>query len=253
MEDVAFRRGRVGDADAIRALLVSAALPVDDLTDGKQEFVIAEVGGRVVGCVAIELVGEACLLRSLVVHPEHRGRGIAAGLHERAEALASLHGARVAFLLTTTAAAYAERKGFERVERAQVPASVSSLAQFREVCPKSAVCMRRVLAGEARWYPKDVLELAPDVAGASFFAVALERVMLTWFEVEPGARFERHSHDADQITLVVEGELVFELDGGRERRVGAGEVIALPAGVPHGTRAGTCRTRAVDAWSPPRR
>lgn len=253
MNQVTFRPGRVGDADAIRALLVSAALPVEDLSSGKQEFVIAVIGDRVIGCVGVEMAGDACLLRSLAVLPEHRGHGVAAALHERAEALACLRGARVAFLLTTTAVAYAERKGYERVERTQIPAAVSALAQLQGLCPATAVCLRRALAGEARWYPADVLQLRPDVPGASFFAVALERVMLTWFEVEAGARFERHAHDADQITMVVEGELVFELDGGRERRVGAGEVIALPAGVPHGTRGGTCRTRAVDAWSPPRR
>lgn len=95
--------------------------------------------------------------------------------------------------------------------------------------------------------------MRPDVPGASYFAVALERVMLTWFEVEPGARFERHAHEADQITMVLEGELTFELDLGREAHVGTGEVIALPAGVSNAVRAGGLHVRAVDAWSPPRR
>ncbi len=98
-----------------------------------------------------------------------------------------------------------------------------------------------------------MLQLRPDVPGAAYFAVALDRVMLTWFEVEPGARFERHTHEADQITMVLEGELLFELDSGREARVGPGEVMALPAGVPHAVRAGDQRVKAVDAWSPPRR
>jgi len=113
--------------------------------------------------------------------------------------------------------------------------------------------MRRRIAGEARHYPREVLGLRPDVPGATFFAVSLERVMLTWFEVEPGTRFARHAHDADQITMVLAGELVFELEAGQERRVGPGEVIALPAGVPHGVRAGGQGAKAVDAWSPPRR
>ncbi len=253
MSEVELRLGKVGDADAIRALLASEGLPVVDLGDAGQEFVIALVEGRLVGCVAVEIAGEDCLLRSLAVAADQRGKGIAAALHERAVALASLQGARTAYLLTTTAAKYAARKGFEQVDRATVPPAIAELPQFRGICPSTALCMRRRIAGEARHYPREVLRLRPDVLGAAYFAVALERVMLTWFEVEPGTRFERHAHEADQITMVLEGELVFELDSGREERVGPGEVMALPAGAPHAARAGSGRVRAVDAWSPPRR
>lgn len=108
-------------------------------------------------------------------------------------------------------------------------------------------------AGAARHHSREALRLQPDVPGAWYFAVALERVMLTWFEVEPGTRFERHAHEADQITMVLEGELIFELEPGQEARVGPGEVMAVPAGISHAVRAGAQRVKAVDAWSPPRR
>jgi mannose-6-phosphate isomerase-like protein (cupin superfamily) len=168
-------------------------------------------------------------------------------------ALAALRGVQSAYLLTTTAAFYAEGKGFEQIDRGAVPPGIAALPQFQEICPATAVCMHLRIVGEARRFPREVLRLQPDVAGAGYFAVALDRVMLTWFEVEPGARFERHVHEADQITMVLEGELIFELGAGREERVGPGEVIALPGGVPHAARAGEQRVKAVDAWSPPRR
>ena len=252
MDDVEFRLGKVGDAEAVRALLASEGLPVEDLAGANQEFVIALSRGRLVGCIAVEVAGEDCVLRSLAVRADHRGKGIGTSLHERAVALASLQGSRTAYLLTATAAKYAASKGFEQVDRASVPPGVAALPQFRGICPSTAASMRRRIAGEARHYPRDVLRLRPDVPGAAYFAVALERVMLTWFEVGPRTRFERHAHEADQITMVLEGELVFELDS-REERVAAGEVIALPAGVPHAVRALGGSARAVDAWSPPRR
>ncbi len=214
---------------------------------------MAVAGRRMVGCVAVEVVGEDCLLRSLAVVADRRGEGIAAALHERAVAIASLEGVRTAWLLTTTAEKYAGRKGFARADRATVPPGIAALPQFRGICPSTAVCMRGSIAGEARHHPREVLRLRPDVPGASYFAVALERVMLTWLEVEPGAHFERHAHEADQITMVLEGVLTFELDSGQEAHVGPGEVMALPAGVPHAARAGDQRVRAIDAWSPPRR
>jgi amino-acid N-acetyltransferase len=253
MSELEYRLGTQGDVEEVRALLASEGLPVEDLGRGTQELVVARAGGRLVGCVAVEIAGEDCLLRSLAVARDWRGRGIAAALNERAVALATLRGARTAWLLTTTAETYAARMGFEQVYRTAAPPAIAALPQFRSICPSTAACMRRSIVGEPRHYPRDVLRLKPDVPGASFFGVALDRVMLTYFEVAPGARFERHVHEAEQITMVLEGELTFELDGGREARVGPGEVIALPSGAPHAARAGTAPVKAVDAWSPPRR
>ena len=95
------------------------------------------------------------------------------------------------------------------------------------------------------------LELREDVAGARMWAVGLDEAMLTYFEVEPGCRFERHRHRSEQITLVLEGTLVFEVDG-REFEVGPGEVAAVPADLPHAVRSLDEPVVAVDAWSPPR-
>jgi multimeric flavodoxin WrbA len=101
----------------------------------------------------------------------------------------------------------------------------------------------------ARYYPKEELALRPDVPGARMWAVALKNTMLTYFELEPGSRFERHSHGSEQITLVLEGALFFELED-RTERVGMGEVIAIPPDIPHAVYTKEKKTRAVDAWSP---
>jgi quercetin dioxygenase-like cupin family protein len=84
------------------------------------------------------------------------------------------------------------------------------------------------------------------------WAVALDRAMLTYFELQPQARFEQHRHESEQITMVLEGELFFEVEGQGEVRVQAGEVIALPANVLHAAWTREQAARAVDAWSPPR-
>jgi hypothetical protein len=62
---------------------------------------------------------------------------------------------------------------------------------------------------------------------ASYWAVALDRAMLTYFEVGPHARFERHAHDSEQITFVLEGQLVFAFD---DRRVTVGPGDLPPRG-----------------------
>lgn len=60
-----------------------------------------------------------------------------------------------------------------------------------------------------------------------------ERLELIVYRYEPGTVFPRHAHPAEQMTVVRSGVLVFELNDG-EVRLGAGEAIAIPGGVPHG-------------------
>lgn len=105
--------------------------------------------------------------------------------------------------------------------------------------------------GGIRLYPKDALRLREDVAGARFWAVGLEKSMLTYFEAAPGTIFPEHSHDSEQITLVLEGEIDFSYGGGTVT-LRPGDVIAIPANEPHSARTGALACRAVDAWSPPR-
>jgi quercetin dioxygenase-like cupin family protein len=101
-----------------------------------------------------------------------------------------------------------------------------------------------------RHYSEISLALREDSGspGARFWAVALERAMLTYFEVAPDTHFDRHQHAAEQITLVLTGELFFEFDDTLVR-VGPGEVIAIGSQVPHAAFTRGLAARAVDAWS----
>jgi len=83
------------------------------------------------------------------------------------------------------------------------------------------------------------------------WAVALEQSMLTYFEVEPNSYFDMHKHESEQITLVLEGVLYFEMQD-RTVDVNAGEVIAIPSNSEHAVHTGNESARAVDAWSPVR-
>lgn len=84
------------------------------------------------------------------------------------------------------------------------------------------------------------------------WAVGLQRAMLTYFEMEPNTQFKGHSHDAEQITLILDGELIFGYDG-KETTLGPGEVIAIPSNMKHSARTGNMPCKAVDAWSPVRK
>ena len=98
-------------------------------------------------------------------------------------------------------------------------------------------------------FPHGTLKLQSDVPGAKMWGVALEKAMLTYFEVQPNCRFEKHNHESEQITFILEGELFFEVPEGTVS-VKKGEVIAIPSDIPHAVFTTESTVKAVDAWSP---
>jgi quercetin dioxygenase-like cupin family protein len=55
-------------------------------------------------------------------------------------------------------------------------------------------------------------------------------------EFAPGVAFPKHSHPGEEIVYVVEGVLEYALDGRPPVTVKAGEVLFIPAGVPHAVK-----------------
>ncbi len=74
-----------------------------------------------------------------------RGRGYGTALTRRLCSRAASDGVTELYALTTTAAAFFEDLGFERVARDDVPAAVRATREFDELCPSSAVCLCRRL------------------------------------------------------------------------------------------------------------
>lgn len=105
------------------------------------------------------------------------------------------------------------------------------------------------IADEVLYYPEKSLLFRPVIDGAKMWSVALNKTMLTYFEIEPNRVFEKHAHVNEQITMVLKGELYFELEG-KFITVRKGEVIAIPSGVPHAAFTKKKSVTAVDAWSP---
>jgi amino-acid N-acetyltransferase len=138
---VALRPAGTADEPALRALLAAASLPFDDVSSGRQDFIVAAADSQVVGCAALEVFGSAALLRSLAVAKEHRGSGLGRALYDHIVAKARAQGLERLFLLTTTAAPFFARRGFATVERSIAPEAMTKSAQFASLCPSTATCM----------------------------------------------------------------------------------------------------------------
>jgi quercetin dioxygenase-like cupin family protein len=80
-----------------------------------------------------------------------------------------------------------------------------------------------------------------------------DSMMIAHVYLKQGAVVPKHSHHNEQITYILEGVLRFELgeDGSQQVDVAAGEVLHIPANLPH-TAVALEDTLDVDIFSPPR-
>jgi amino-acid N-acetyltransferase len=249
METIAYRIAKSKDLIEIERLLTLSQLPPEGIEPHLEHFILALSSGEIIGVIGLEAYDRAGLLRSLAVLPEFRSNGIGRALCSRAIAHAHAQNISDLFLLTTTAESFFAKRGFQKINRESSPSHIQASVEFKSLCPESAVCMRIALSEQAIYFHHDVLTLKPDVPGARMWGVALEKTLLTYFEVDLRCRFDRHSHESEQITMVLEGELFFELEGDTFC-VRKGEVIAIPSNIPHAVFTRDTHVKAIDAWSP---
>lgn len=123
---------------AIR-LLASAGLPVADLTDEHMSaFFYSGPASAPNAMVGLEIYGPDALLRSLVVSPALRKRGLGQLLVAKAEQHAREHGVSTVYLLTTTAEQFFLARGYSIAPREAAPDSIRSTNEFAGLCPASS-------------------------------------------------------------------------------------------------------------------
>jgi amino-acid N-acetyltransferase len=131
---------------SLRDALVLARLPVDDLDRAGRLFFKFSQQGCDVAFGGIEGEGTDRLLRSLVVLEGQGGRGVGAAAVAALETFAKSDGVERLHLLTDTAATFFAGLGYQPLDRALAPASISATAQFRALCPASAVYLSKRLS-----------------------------------------------------------------------------------------------------------
>lgn len=141
------RQADPGDLPPVIALLKDCGLPYQDVGPAHLGglLVAGAIDGTVDAAIGLERHGPDALLRSLAVRPGLRSAGLGAQLVDALEQRARAGGVRALYLLTTTAADYFERKGYERIARAEAPDALQASREFSSLCPSQAVCMRKLL------------------------------------------------------------------------------------------------------------
>ena len=108
------RSARPDDLASIDALIMAEHLPAFRTGEFLETFLVLEREGRLVGCVGLEVYGEAALLRSVITSPELRGQGYGDVLVRKAFDEAQRRGVKKLYLFTMDKAPFFARHGFER-------------------------------------------------------------------------------------------------------------------------------------------
>ena len=125
----------------LETLLSSNGLPADDCAEQRDIFFGIFDDDELIAGGGLEAAGDYSLLRSIVVKPSFRGRGLARAISVYLLEQARSQGRVAVYLLTESAEKYFEDLGFVRVPRSRVPPAITLTRQFSSLCPDSASCL----------------------------------------------------------------------------------------------------------------
>lgn len=134
-----------GDLEEVIALLEANDLPTADVRTKADSLYAATADGEFVGAGGLEVHGSNGLLRSVVVAEPARGAGYGTAICDALEQTALENDVETLYLLTTTAAEFFRRRGYEPTEREAVPRPIRGTREFDDLCPSTATCLRKEL------------------------------------------------------------------------------------------------------------
>jgi amino-acid N-acetyltransferase len=133
------------DYPRVCSLLELENLPTIDLDKNLPHFFVKTINEEVVGSIGMEHYGQSGLLRSMIVGPAFRNKGIASELVNKLTQYAKDQGLKKLFLITNTAEEYFQRFGFIKVSREHVEQEVLQSKEFNGLCPASSAIMVKQL------------------------------------------------------------------------------------------------------------
>jgi len=125
-------------------LLKRNDLPTEDISEMTGLFVLEE-RGEVVATIALEHDSSDALLRSLAVSEEKRSNGLGKEMVAFVEDYARKQGLKNIYLLTTTAAPFFSKRGYQVIGRDNVSEFLKKTSEFSSSCPASATVMKKEL------------------------------------------------------------------------------------------------------------
>ncbi|MBN1151747.1 MAG: cupin domain-containing protein [Dehalococcoidia bacterium] len=99
-----------------------------------------------------------------------------------------------------------------------------------------------------RYWDLPMIQLGP---GAVSHLFASRNMTVSFIIQQPNCSFPVHSHEPEEIVIVLEGERDAVIDG-RLYRIKAGDIISVPSGSRHGSHTYESGCTVIEVFSPPR-
>jgi len=130
------------DEPRIKELLSSCGLPNEDITsEHLHHFWVLKKQNQTIGVVGLEILRPLAFLRSLAIDPNYRNQGLGSQMTQQAEKYGDSLKLHALYLLTMTAEDFFAKRGYKKVPKEAIPNQIQGTAEFRSLCPATAVCM----------------------------------------------------------------------------------------------------------------
>ncbi len=141
---VNIRNASTSDIPYINSILSQYILETELVEENIDQFIVAENGGKVVGCACLDICAGLMELRSIAVLPGWKNNGIGCRLFKTLEQRAK--GMTDRIYVRTTARSFFVKMGFRALDYSQKPVLWQDCAD----CDKSDVCMQVPMVLELR-------------------------------------------------------------------------------------------------------
>jgi quercetin dioxygenase-like cupin family protein len=101
------------------------------------------------------------------------------------------------------------------------------------------------------FYPCSEIPTIQPMPGIKMRGVVGQNLMMNYVYFEPNIVVPMHQHEQEQISIVLEGELEFDVEG-EVRLVKTGDVLTIPPFAKHGARTYNITCVQIDVFTPPR-
>ena len=108
-------------------------------------FLVLKVQNKIIGCIAVEIYKKVGLLRSLTVDKKEQKKGYGVALTEFLFSYVKKKKVEQLYLLTTTASEFFKKFGFQVIDRTEADQAIQDTTEFKDLCPCSAILMKKHL------------------------------------------------------------------------------------------------------------
>jgi amino-acid N-acetyltransferase len=132
------------ELDKALKLLASNQLPTIDIGKNVELYTVYDYQ-NLIGTIGLESYDKEGLLRSFSLDFEVQNKGFGSQILTIFEGKIKERGIHNLYLLTTTAEGFFEKNNYETISREDVSEAIRQTAEFKGVCPSSAIVMKKVI------------------------------------------------------------------------------------------------------------